>query len=357
MNITGPKIYFTIPIFGGLNVTQSLVTSFVATVLICLAAILLGRGLKKRPGKAQVLTEKAVGVITNLVSEAMGPHNVRWAPFIATIFLSSLCGTLLGMTGVLRSSTADLSTTMPWALVISAICWYESIKTNGFLGWLKGFTEPIAIMTPMNIVSEIAQPVSLAFRHFGNIAGGGVITAMLYWALSGASVGILRAIASSVVVVSAVLALAGAAMLFLLKIKNGKVRLAVRFVGAVSLGLGALGLLDKLCGALDFAYPELSTGAYGALAGLSFVVILAGLVLMLWGKKPWFLPVGAVAFGLGLLCLILISHGPEQVPLLTLGIPGVLSLYFDVFSGVIQAFVFSLLSMIYIAGACPGPEA
>jgi hypothetical protein len=98
---------------------------------------------------------------------------------------------------------------MTWALMVSAICWYQAIKNNGFLSWLKGFTEPIAIMTPMNIVSEIAQPVSLAFRHFGNIAGGGVITTLLYAALSAASVGILKLIGSSSVAIIAALLVAG----------------------------------------------------------------------------------------------------------------------------------------------------
>lgn len=46
------------------------------------------------------------------------------------------------MTGILRSATADLSTTVTWALMTSVICWGCSIKQNGFLGWLKGFTEP-----------------------------------------------------------------------------------------------------------------------------------------------------------------------------------------------------------------------
>ena len=144
MQINGPKILFTIPIFGGIAVTQTLLTSFLVTVILCLAGYFLGKNLKKRPGKVQVLTEKAVTVMTNMVSEAMGEHNVRWTPFIATVFLSSLLGTFLGMTGILRSSTADISTTMPWAVLVSFICWYQSIKNNGFGAWLKGFTGDIS---------------------------------------------------------------------------------------------------------------------------------------------------------------------------------------------------------------------
>ena len=356
MQINGPKIYFTIPIFGGIAITQTVVTSFLVTVILCLAAYFLGRGLKKRPGRVQVMTEKAVTVITNMVSEAMGEHNVRWTPFITTLFFSSLLGTFLGMTGILRSSTADISTTMTWALLVSGICWYQSIKNSGLKAWLKSFTEPIAVMTPMNIVSEIAQPVSLAFRHFGNIAGGGVITVLIYWALSGASAALLRVIAGSSVAVTFALIVLGALLFFVLKVKNGKLRLLVRFFGAMAMGLGVLGLVHWIWNLTGKPYPSLSTGAYTALFILCLLALLAGIFLLIWKKDRLWKWIGGGLLGLGLLGIILISDGPLGVPIMTLGVPAVLSLYFDVFSGVIQAFVFSLLTMIYISGACPPPE-
>ena len=290
MNITGPGIYFTIPILGGIRVTQTMVSALVVTLILCIAAVKLGKNLTKRPGRMQVITEKGVTMITDLVVEAMGEHNRRWVPYLAALFLSSLLGSLIGMTGIFRSTTADLSTTATWAVMTSLICWYQSIKNFGLGAWLKGFTEPIAIMTPMNIVSEIAQPVSLAFRHFGNIAGGGVITTMIYWALAGASAALLRLIASSWIAVAAVLVLGGALLLF----KKPK-KLMGKALAIVMLALGVFGALQKL----------------------------------------------------GLF---------ESVPFLQVGIPAVLSLYFDCFSGLIQAFVFTLLSMIYISNACPPPE-
>ena len=63
----------------------------------------------------------------------------------------------------------------------------QKIKTNGFGGYLKGFTTPIAVMTPFNILSELATPVSMACRHFGNILSGVVINALIYGALAVAS--------------------------------------------------------------------------------------------------------------------------------------------------------------------------
>ena len=98
--------------------------------------------------------------------------------------------------------------------------WYNNIKNNGFIGWLKGFTEPIVVMTPMNIIGEIAQPVSMAFRHFGNVAGGGVITSILYLALSLLSNAVLGLIAANGVLIPIVLTVVGGARKR--HIKNGR---------------------------------------------------------------------------------------------------------------------------------------
>lgn len=187
VTINGPKIYFTIPIFGGINITQTTVSLLAVTILLIVTAYFLTRHLTKRPGRMQVITEKGVSMIYDLVDSTMGTHNRKFAPYIGTLFLSSVCGSLIGMTQIFRSTTADLSVTAAWALVTTGIVWYEKIKNNGFLGFLKGFTEPIVVMTPMNIVSEIASPISLAFRHFGNVAGGSVITALVYSALAALS--------------------------------------------------------------------------------------------------------------------------------------------------------------------------
>lgn len=291
VNVTGPYIYFTIPILGGISITQTTVSSLIVTILICWACVYFGKHLKKRPDGKQVLVEKGVMMLRNMVVESMGEHNAHWTPFIGTIFLSSICGSFIGLTGFLRSSTADLSCTLVWALMVTAIIWYNNIKNNGFLGWLKGFTEPIVVMTPMNIISEIAQPVSMAFRHFGNVAGGGVITTILYTALSMASAAVLNLITASGWAVSVVLLVAGAGLLLWWKQKGKTWKLVF---GILSLVLGFFGLLQ----------------ATGILSG---------------------------------------------VPILALGIPAVLSCYFDLFSGFVQAYVFSLLTMVYISNACPPP--
>ena len=232
-------------------------------------------------------------MLQNMVAESMGAHNVHWTPFIGTIFLSSLCGSFIGLTGFLRSSTADLSCTLVWAIMVSVIIWYNNIKNNGFVGWLKGFTEPIVVMTPMNIVSEIAQPVSMAFRHFGNLAGGGVITSLIYASLSLASAAVINLVTASGWLPSVILVILGAALVLLWRSKRKTVMLVF--------------------------------GILSAVVGLSGLLHLTGIF--------------------------------PDFPFLTYGIPAVLSCYFDLFSGFVQAYVFTLLTMVYIAGSLPEPDA
>ena len=90
VNVTGPYIYFTIPIFGGINVTQTMLSLLLVTLLLGIASYLLGKNLTKRPGKMQVMTEKGVMMLYNIVKDTMGEHNVGWTPYIGTIFLSSI---------------------------------------------------------------------------------------------------------------------------------------------------------------------------------------------------------------------------------------------------------------------------
>lgn len=195
----GAKVYFRITLGSvHIDITQTTVALLAVTILLGLLAIFSGRKLTKRPGRWQVIVEKLVGMLYNLVESTMGKHNLKYAPYIGTLFLSSLFGSLIGMTQIFRSTTADLMVVMAWALVTTGLCWYESIKNNGFLGWLKGFTEPIVVMTPMNIISEVAQPLAMAFRHFGNVAGGGVMTSLIYAALAALSNLVLRALPAAI---------------------------------------------------------------------------------------------------------------------------------------------------------------
>ncbi len=187
MNVHGPKIMFELPFLGGIPVSETIVNSWIVMAVITLVCFFLGRNLTVRnPGKRQLVAEKAVILITNLVKGVMGEKNAGYAPYIGTLLIFSAVSSLSSLTG-LRAPTADLATTFGWALVTFFMVQAVNIKHHGVGGWLKGFTKPVVVMTPMNIISEIANPVSMAFRHFGNIASGVVITELIYTALAGLS--------------------------------------------------------------------------------------------------------------------------------------------------------------------------
>ena len=286
VSVDGAFVYFTIPVFGGIPITQTTISGLVVTLLLCGAFIYLGKDLKKRPDGKQVLVEKGVMMLYGLVCDTMGKHNIHYLPLIGTIFLSSILSSLIGMTGFFRSATADLSVPLVWAVTVSVIIWTNTIKRDGLGSFLKNY------INPMNLVSDIAQPASMALRHFGNVAGGGVITSILYTALSMVSSLVLNAIASNGVAVSIVLLAVGAALILWWYKQKKAVKLIFGIIMTV-------------------------LGIFGALQALD---ILSG------------------------------------VPVFAFGIPAVLSLYFDLFSGFVQALVFTLLSMVYIAGSCPEPE-
>lgn len=287
IDVNGAFVYFTIPIFGGIPITQTTVSSFLVTVILCVAFILLGKKIEKRPGKIQVLVEKGVSMITNLTVSAMGTHNIHWTPFMGCLFLCSICGSYIGLTGFLRSSTADINCTATWALMVSFIIWYNNIRNNGVGKFLKNY------INPMNIISDIAQPLSMSFRHFSNVSVGGIIAAIVYAALTLLSTVVLGLVSSAGWLMGVALMVAGCLLFFLWAKKKGK--FMPKLISIVTFVIGFFGLLEALN-------------------------ILTG------------------------------------VPIFAYGIPAVLSVYFDFFSGFIQALVFTLLSMVYIGSSLPEPE-
>ena len=179
VDITGARIYFTIPIFGGIPITATIVNSLLVTLIIIGLSIFLTRNLK-------VVAEFLVETAQNFVNGNMGEKFAYYGPFVAALFASSLFSSLLSLVGMFPP-TSDLSTTLAWAVMVFVLITYTKIRTGGVGGYLKGFTQPIFVLTPFNILSELATPISMAFRHFGNIVSGSVITALVYAALATAS--------------------------------------------------------------------------------------------------------------------------------------------------------------------------
>ena len=123
-----------------------------------------------------MVAEFLVETAQNFVNGNMGEKFAYYGPFVAALFASSLFSSLLSLVGMFPP-TSDLSTTLAWAVMVFVLITYTKIRTGGVGGYLKGFTQPIFVPTP----------ISMAFRHFGNIVSGSVITALVYAALATAS--------------------------------------------------------------------------------------------------------------------------------------------------------------------------
>ena len=185
IEVGGPKVAFSFEIFGlRINITETIIISWLVMAgLIALVPFLTHNMTVKPTRKRQVIAEFLVEIVDNQVLGAMGKEYKWFAPYIGALFASSIFGSLIGLTG-LRPVTADFSTVLTWALMTFVLIERAKIKADGIGGYLKSF------INPLNIISEVSTPVSMAFRHFGNIGGGTIITSLLYFALTGLSLAI-----------------------------------------------------------------------------------------------------------------------------------------------------------------------
>lgn len=249
LDVHGARILLEIPALGGIVITETVVNTWIVMAVIIGLCLFLTHNMQVHARtKRQIIAEFIVKKVNAMVGNNMGKRFEKggfYPPLIAAIMsLSALCS-LSSMIGM-YAPTSDLSTLLGWALMVFVLITYNKFRAGGVLGYIKGYFEPIPVLLPFNIISEFATPLSMAFRHFGNIASGSVITALLYAALAAASHGLL----------------------------------------------------------------SLIPGAVGQLLA--------------------------------------------QIPILQVGIPAVFSVYFDLFSSLLQAFIFCMLTMMYIGSAAEG---
>ncbi len=241
ISITGARIYFTIPMpVMDLPITESQVNSVLVMIAILGLCLYLTHGISVVPGsKRQLVAEYIVEKAQHLVDDNMGKRFSAFAPFVAAIMALSAFSSLSSLLG-LFPPTSDMNVVAGWAILVFVLITYYKLK-GGLLPYVRGFFEPVFIFAPFNIIGEIATPVSMSFRHYGNVLSGVVISTLIAYALQSLS-------------------------------------------------------------------------------------------HMLLGWLPGFL---------------------GELPFLQVGLPAILSLYFDIFSGLMQAFIFAMLTMLYIATGFP----
>lgn len=244
VSITGAQIYFTIPMpLMDLPVTEAQVVSVAVVLALLWLCIFLTRNLKVRPdSKRQLAAEWIVNKVSSMVHENMGDRFKAFAPLIAAIIGISAFSSLSCLLG-LFAPTSDVNIVAGWAILTFVLITHYKLK-GGLGNYVKGFFEPLFVFGPFNIIGEVATPVSMSFRHYGNVLSGAIISSLV----------------------------------------------------ATALGNVSKAILGWLPGVLG------------------------------------------------------------QFPLLRIGIPAILSCYFDVFSGALQAFIFAMLTMLLISTGFPEEE-
>ena len=255
LSINGAKILYTIenvPIFGKVNITQTLVVSWLVVGIITLLCIWLGSGLKvTNISRKQAVAEMGATALLNFVRGNMGPNFDHYIPLVGAIFVSSVISNLISLLGI-WSPTADLMTELAWALVVFVLITYHKIKSSGIGGYLKGFLDPIFVMAPINVMSECFTPISMACRHFGNILSGTVISALVYGALTALNNFVFGMLGASLYTAIACLVIGLCPLIFgFLKKKKG-----LLIPGIIVTILGVLAIITNL----GVHYPWLTVG-------------------------------------------------------------------------------------------------
>ena len=254
--INGARILATftdVPLFGTVQITQTLLVSCLVVVILSALLIWLGSGLKVSGiSRKQAVAEMLYTSLVNFVRGNMGTDFDHYIPLIGAIFATSVVSNLISLLGI-WSPTADLMTELAWALVVFVLITYHKIKASGIGSYLKGFLDPIFIMAPINVMSECFTPVSMACRHFGNILSGTIISALIYASLTAASKALFTLLGKNLVV-AILMVLIGAALIF-----AGKKLWKKKFPFILGIILAVLGLLAVLTN-LGASYPWLTIG-------------------------------------------------------------------------------------------------
>ena len=190
----------TMRIFGlEFRFTDSLWYACWIAAFLIIAAVILNRKLRRvdpmaKPKGIQNLLEYAVSALDNFAVGTMGPVGHKFSAFYGSMFLYILLCNLSGLfvwfrispaeskvwIEFMRPPTADLAVTLSLALITFFMTQGFGLKAKGLKGWLKGFTEPVTLLTPINLIGEVANPISLSFRLMGNVLAGPIIMALYY---------------------------------------------------------------------------------------------------------------------------------------------------------------------------------
>ena len=176
---------FSYTLFGQeLWITTTHVCLLLVILVILTFCIFANRAIKKadpykEPGTFQNIVELVVEMLDNMITGVMGKSAPKFLNYISTIFIFILISNISGIFG-LRAPTADYGVTLPLGLISFGLIFFNKIKHQKVSGFIKGLCEPWPFWAPINIIGDIAVPISLSLRLFANVLSGTVMLALVY---------------------------------------------------------------------------------------------------------------------------------------------------------------------------------
>lgn len=170
---------FTIPLFGGIPIYDSVAVTWVIMAALVLLSKILVRNLRvEDPGKAQLFLESSIGFLRDFFLDLVGKEGKNYIPYLISTAVFIGAANLIGIVGFVPP-TKDLNMTAALAVISIAVIEYAGFHKKGARGFLKSFAEPVAVILPINILEIFIRPISLCMRLFGNVLGSFVVMELI----------------------------------------------------------------------------------------------------------------------------------------------------------------------------------
>ena len=170
---------FTVPIFGGIPMYESVLVTWIIMAFVFLLCICVTRSLKvENPGRGQIVLESAVSGLYNFFKGVMSEDCYRYIPYLMAVAVYIAIANLIGVFGF-KPPTKDINVTAALSVMSIILIEFAGLRQKGMKKWLKSFAEPAPFITPINILEVFIRPLSLCMRLFGNILGGFVVMELI----------------------------------------------------------------------------------------------------------------------------------------------------------------------------------
>ena len=163
-------------------ITTSHVCILIVFLILTVFALCANAAMKKAndvPTGFQNVVELIVEMLDNMLKTNMGSHAHQFANYIETVFVFILISNISGLLG-LRPPTADYGVTFPLGVITFCLIFVNKIRYQKVSGFLKGLCDPWPIWAPINVIGDVAVPISLSLRLFANVLSGTVMMALVY---------------------------------------------------------------------------------------------------------------------------------------------------------------------------------